>query len=202
MEEAGEDMSEQSKNINFKNTNKWDTKQLVTMALMCAIGALLAFVQIPLIPGISFLTYDPSFVPALVVGFAFGPGAGVAVGSIAVVIYGLIMGDWVGALINVIMCICFVLPAAAIYRKKHTMAGAMVALAVSVVTVVLGAFATNLTVGVWFWYGSPDVIMPLLLPAVLPFNMAKAILNAALTLVVYKAVSNLITPKKNQVKGR
>lgn len=195
-------MSEQSKNINFKNTNRWDTKQLVTMALMCAIGALLAFVQIPLIPGISFLTYDPSFVPALVVGFAFGPGAGVAVGSIAVVIYGLIMGDWVGALINVIMCICFVLPASAIYRKKHTMAGAILALVVSVVVVVLGAVATNLTVGVWFWYGSADVILPLLLPAVVPFNLAKAILNAVLTLVIYKAVSNLITPKKNQVKGR
>lgn len=195
-------MSEQSKNVNFKNTNRWDTKQLVTMALMCAIGALLAFVQIPLIPGISFLTYDPSFVPALVVGFAFGPGAGVAVGSIAVVIYGLIMGDWVGALINVIMCICFVLPAAAIYCKKHTMAGAILALAVSVVVVVLGAVAANLTVGVWFWYGSVDVIMPLLLPAVVPFNLAKAILNAVLTLAIYKAVSNLITPKKNQVKGR
>ena len=28
----------------FTNTNKWDTRQLVTMALMCAIGVLLSFV--------------------------------------------------------------------------------------------------------------------------------------------------------------
>jgi riboflavin transporter FmnP len=195
-------MSEQSKTVQFQNTNAWDTRQLVTMALMAAIGALLAFVQIPLIPGVTFLTYDPSFVPAMICGFAFGPGAGVAVGSIGVVIYGLIMGDWVGALMNVIMAVCYVLPAALIYRKFHTFKGAIAGFAVSCVTVLIGALIANLTVGVWFWYGSTDVIMPLLLPAVVPFNLAKAILNSVLTMVIYKAVSNLITPKKNQIKGR
>lgn len=195
-------MSEQSKTVQFQNTNAWDTRQLVTMALMAAIGALLAFVQIPLIPGVTFLTYDPSFVPAMICGFAFGPGAGVAVGSIGVVIYGLIMGDWVGALMNVIMAVCYVLPAALIYRKFHTFKGAIAGFAVSCVTVLIGALIANLTVGVWFWYGSTDAIMPLLLPAVVPFNLAKAILNSVLTMVIYKAVSNLITPKKNQVKGR
>ena len=27
----------------FENTNRWDTRQLVTMSLMCAIGVLLSF---------------------------------------------------------------------------------------------------------------------------------------------------------------
>ena len=35
-----------------------------------------------------------------------------------------------------------------------------------------------------------------------PFNLIKAVLNAVLTLVVYKSISNLVTPKKKQVKGR
>ena len=35
-----------------------------------------------------------------------------------------------------------------------------------------------------------------------PFNLIKTVLNSLLTLIVYKAISNLITPKKNQVKGR
>ena len=50
--------------------------------------------------------------------------------------------------------------------------------------------------------GSVDVIAPLMIPAVLPFNLIKTVLNSVLTLAVYKAVSNLITPKKDQVKGR
>ena len=42
----------------FTNTNKWDTRQLVTMALMCAIGVLLSFVEFPLLPGVTWLKYD------------------------------------------------------------------------------------------------------------------------------------------------
>ena len=147
MKEAGDLMSEQSQHIHFENTNRWSTKQLVTMALMCALGALFMYVQLPILPSAPFLTYDPSLVPAMVCGFAYGPGAGTAVAAMAIVIHAL-------------------------------------------------------TTGVWFWYGSVDVIAPLMIPAVLPFNLIKTVLNSVLTLAVYKAVSNLITPKKDQVKGR
>ena len=73
MKEAGDLMSEQSQHIHFENTNRWSTKQLVTMALMCALGALFMYVQLPILPSAPFLTYDPSLVPAMVCGFAYGP---------------------------------------------------------------------------------------------------------------------------------
>ena len=126
MKEAGDLMSEQSTHIQFKNTNKWDTKQLVTMALMCAIATLFMFVQIPLLPAAPFLTYDPSFVPAMVVGFAYGAGPGAAVGALAIVIHALITGDWVGALMNLVAALLFILPAAILYKKMHTYKGAII----------------------------------------------------------------------------
>lgn len=195
-------MAANAKKPQFNNSNRWNTRQLVTMALMCAIASLFSFVQIPLIPGVSFLTYDPSLMPAMVCGFAFGPGAGIAVGSIAAVIHGLILGEWVGSLMNIFATAFFVLPAALLYRHMHTLKGAVAGLVISVITATAGAILVNLTIGVWFYYGSADVIIPLILPALLPFNLVKTILNALLTLVVYKAVSNLITPKKDRVKGR
>ncbi|WP_276684563.1 ECF transporter S component [Slackia piriformis] len=195
-------MSANAKKPQFNNSNRWNTRQLVTMALMCAIASLFSFVQIPLIPGVSFLTYDPSLMPAMVCGFAFGPGAGIAVGSIAAVIHGLILGEWVGSLMNIFATAFFVLPAALLYRRMHTLKGAIAGLVISVITATAGAILVNLTIGVWFYYGSADVIIPLILPVLLPFNLVKTILNALLTLVVYKAVSNLITPKKDRVKGR
>lgn len=185
----------------FTNTNKWDTRQLVTMALMCAIAALLSFIQIPLIPGVTFLTYDPSLMPAMVCGFAFGPGAGMAVGIIAAVIHGLILGEWVGSLMNIVVVFCFVWPAAAIYCRNRTFKRGVIGLVVAVLLATVGSIVANLTIGVVFWYGSVDAILPLLLPAVLPFNLLKGAINAVLTLIVYKAISNLITPKKSQVKG-
>ena len=194
-------MSEQYQQTPYVNTNAWSTRQLVTMALMCALSAVFQFIQIPIIPGVTFLTYDPSLVPAMVCGFAFGPAAGIVVGTIASVIHGLVLGEWVGSLMNIVATVCFVLPAALIYRKSHTLTGAIVGLVVSCVAATLGALASNLTIGVWFWYGSVDVIVPMLLPAIVPFNLVKTILNSVLTCVVYKSISNLITPRKNRASG-
>ena len=92
-------------------------------------------------------------------------------------------------------------PAAALYRRKRTFKQGVIGLVVSVLAATVGAIAANLTIGVLFWYGSVDVILPMLLPAIVPFNLVKGTVNAVLTLIVYKAVSNLITPKKSQVKG-
>lgn len=194
-------MSEQYQQTPYVNTNAWSTRQLVTMALMCALSAVFQFIQIPIIPGVTFLTYDPSLVPAMVCGFAFGPAAGIVVGTIASVIHGLVLGEWVGSLMNIVATVCFVLPAALIYRKSHTLTGAIVGLVVSCIAATLGALASNLTIGVWFWYGSVDVIVPMLLPAIVPFNLVKTILNSVLTCVIYKSISNLITPRKNRASG-
>ena len=139
------------------------------------------------------------------IGKGFGAaadGVGAAVGALAIVIHALITGDWVGALMNLVAALLFILPAAILYKKMHTYKGAIIGLILGVVLATLGSIVANLTIGVWFWYGSADVILPLMIPAVIPFNLLKTILNSVLTLVVYKAVSNLITPKKKQVKGR
>ena len=126
-------MSEQSQHIHFENTNRWSTKQLVTMALMCALGALFMYVQLPILPSAPFLTYDPSLVPAMVCGFAYGPGAGTAVAAMAIVIHALTTGDWVGALMNLVATLGYILPAAIVYQKMHTYKGAVIGLVLGVV---------------------------------------------------------------------
>lgn len=202
MEEAGDLMSEQSTHIQFQNTNKWGTKQLVTMALMCAIGAIFMYVQIPILPSAPFLSYDPSLVPAMVCGFAYGPVSGLTVGVLAVVIHALTTGDWVGGLMNIVAAIFFILPAALTYKKLHSFRGAVAGLILGIILATAASIVSNLTIGVWFWYPSMDFIMPLIAPAIIPFNLIKTALNSVLTLAVYKAISNLITPEKQQVKGK
>ena len=182
-------MTQQSSHIHFENTNRWSTKQLVTMALMCAVSALLMFVQIPLIPAAAFLTYDPSLVPATVTGLAYGPGSGIAVGALAIVIHALTTGDWVGALMNLVATVCFVFPAAFIGRRVPSAGGRIAGLVAGVVLATAGSVVANLTIGVWFWYGTADAILPLMVPAVIPFNLAKTILNSILTFVVWSAVN-------------
>ena len=186
----------------FTNTNKWDTRQLVTMALMCAIGVLLSFVEFPLLPGVTWLKYDASAMPAMVCGFAFGPAAGLAVGVVGAVIHGILMADFSGAVMNILVVAGFILPAALVYRRSRTFKSGVVGLVLSAITATVMAILGNLVITP-MWLGVPlDAVVAMILPILTPFNLIKAGINAVLTLTVYKSISNLITPKKKQVKGR
>ena len=186
----------------YANTNKWDTRTLVTMALMCAISVLLSFIETPPLFAGGFLKLDVSLTPAMVVGFAYGPGAGVLVGVVAAVVHGMFTGNWVGAVMNIIVAAAFIYPACAIYSRNHTFKGAVIGLVVATVVMVAAAIVANLVIDPLF-YGYPfDAVVALIVPALLPFNILKGAVNGVLTGVVYKSISNLITPKKAQVKGR
>ena len=178
----------------FTNTNKWDTRQLVTMALMCAIGVLLSFVEFPLLPGVTWLKYDASAMPAMVCGFA--------VGVVGAVIHGILMADFSGAVMNILVVAGFILPAALVYRRSRTFKSGVVGLVLSAITATVMAILGNLVITP-MWLGVPlDAVVAMILPILTPFNLIKAGINAVLTLIVYKSISNLITPKKKQVKGR
>lgn len=186
----------------ISNTNKWGTRQLVTMALLCAIGVLLSFIEFPLIPGVTWLKYDASAMPAMVCGFAFGPAAGLAVGVVGAVIHGILMADFSGAVMNILVVAGFILPAALVYRRSRTFKSGVVGLVLSAITATVMAILGNLVITP-MWLGVPlDAVVAMILPILTPFNLIKAGINAVLTLIVYKSISNLITPKKKQVKGR
>ena len=153
-----------SPSYEFANTNVWDTRQLVTMALMCAIGVLLSFIELPLLPGVTWLKYDASAMPAMVCGFAFGPAAGLSVGVVGAVIHGILMADFTGALMNILVVAGFVLPAALVYRRSRTFRSGVVGLVLSVIAATLMAILGNLLVTP-AWLGVPlDAVVAMILP--------------------------------------
>lgn len=193
-------MTAQARNI--RNTNRWDTRQLVTMSLLCAISVLLSFIELPLLPAAPFLKFDASIMPAMVCGFAYGPAAGLACGVLGAIIHGIIMADYWGALMNVLVIIGYVLPAALIYRKMHTMKGAVAGLVAGTVCSIIMAIVGNLLVTPIYLNTPVEAVIGMIVPILIPFNIIKAVINSVLTLIVYKSISNLITPKKKQVRGR
>ena len=195
-------MAEKANDYQFTNTNKWETRQLVTMALLCAIGVLLSFIEFPLLPGVTWLKYDASAMPAMVCGFAYGPAAGLSVGIIGAVIHGIMLGDFSGAVMNIIVVTGYILPAALVYKKVHNFKGTIVGLVISSICATLAAILGNLIITP-AWLGVPmDAVIAMIIPILTPFNLLKALLNSVLTLIVYKSISNLITPKKKQIKGK
>ncbi len=185
-----------------QNRNRWTTKQLVVMALMCAIAILLSFIAFPLFPAASFLKLDVALVPSTVVGFAYGPGPGLLVGIACAVAHAAITGNWVGCLMSSIVAVAFIAPSAAIYKRNRTLKGAVIGLVVATICLIIGVTIANLVIDPLF-YGMPfDAVLALVMPAIVPFNVIKGVAVSLLTALVYKSISNLITPEKDQVKGR
>lgn len=174
------------------NTNRWSTRTLVTMALLCAIGVLLSFVEVPLLPAAPWLKYDASAVPALISGFAFGPAAGAAVGIVGAAIHGILFADFSGAVMNMLVVTAFVVPSSVIWRRSGSWGGRVAALVAGAVSMVAFAILGNLAITP-AWLGVPlDAVVALILPVLLPFNAIKAALNAVLAAAVFRAARPLL----------
>jgi len=87
---------------------------------------------------------------------------------------------------NVISTSAFCCTAAVIYKKKHTLQGAILGL-------VCGTLVMTVVMLLWNYLITPiymgyprEAVAKMLLPAFLPFNLVKAALNSAITLLLYK----------------
>lgn len=180
---------------NMKTSNRWDTRTLVTMALLAAIGAALSFIELPFI-ALSFLKYDASNVPALVGGFVFGAGPGFVIGLIIAIIHALFTGDWWGCLMNIAAVAGAVIPSALIYKRHHTFKGALVGLIVGIVVNIIVLTLMNILIDPIYYGVDRPTILAMILPVIVPFNLMKGGINAALTLLVYKPISNIVRPKR------
>ena len=127
MTDAGAPKKAEAKEVAPKNTNRWDTRQLVTMAVLIAIGTLISFIEIPIIPGVEFLKYDPSAVAMLVGTFIFGPFAGGVIGTLIALLHGSASGFW-GVFMNIVAMLSMGVPAGLVYRRNKTRKGAAIAL--------------------------------------------------------------------------
>ena len=86
----------------------------------------------------------------------------------------------------------FVCPAAAIYKKRHTLRGAAAGLATGVVLMTALMLLWNYFITPLYMGYPREAVAAMLLPVFLPFNLIKSALNAALTMLVYKPVSRAL----------
>ncbi len=83
-------------------------------------------------------------------------------------------------------------PAALIYRRRHSQRGALIGLGAGVVCMVALMLLWNYFITP-LYMGYPREAVAAMLPTVfLPFNLVKSLLNAAITVLIYKPVSRAL----------
>jgi len=165
-----------------------NVKPLVGMATFAALAYGVTFVfRIP----VSFLTFDAKDAVLTVASFIYGPLAAIVMALIPALIELITIsgtGPW-GFIMNFASSACFAFTASVIYKYKRSLNGAIIGIFASVVTttalmMLLNIFVTPVYMGV-----SREAVIELLPTLLFPFNLAKTMMNAAITMLIYKPIS-------------
>lgn len=164
------------------------TKKITTTAMLCAISY--AVMVIGRIPIVLFLKYDPKDVIITLGGLIWGPITACIVSIVVSFIEMLSVSETgiLGCIMNIISTCSFACTASVIYKKKHTLSGAVIGLTAGSFTMIAVMLLWNYLITPLYMGYPREAVVKLLLPAFLPFNMLKAGLNAAFTFLLYKPI--------------
>lgn len=166
----------------------------VRVGVLSAVAFLLMLLEFnfPFFP--PYLQYDPSEVPALIGGFAMGPAAGFAVVAGKCVLFFISGKDEAGAIgtaANFVAGFPLVLVAAWVYRRVHTLKGALAGMALGIAAAVAATSVGNYFVFLPAW-GIAAGRWQLILSTLIPFNALKGVITSAVTLILYKRLRGML----------
>lgn len=170
--------------------NTYRTKKLVILALMAAMAYVTVFLfRIPIIPSVPFLDLELKSAVILISSFIFGPLSGFVMSVVVCMIEMLTFSSTgiIGCIMNILATASFVCPAAYLYKKKHTMTGAVLGLLCGTVLLTIVMLLWNY-IATPLYMGIPREAIVALLPAISLFNVIKACINSACALLLYKFV--------------
>ena len=168
---------------------KIDVKMLVTLGMLCAIAYALMYVS-RLTPAIAagFLKYDPKDIIIVIGGFIYGPAAALAMSAVVAFLELVTVSTtgWIGMIMNILASGAFACTASLIYKKKHTLRGAVLGLIMAcVLTTGIMVLWNYLITPIYMGYPRA-AIADMLLPVFFPFNLVKTVANASFAIMLYK----------------
>ena len=168
------------------DSGRWSTRRIAMYALFVALAMVTSFIEFPITP-VTWLKYDPSGIVCLIAGFAYGPAAAAIVSVLGFVPH-MFANPWGSLILSV--------PAAFIYRKIRTRKGAAIGILVGAVLAIVVALVSNLIVTPIYAHMTYQAVAAMILPILLPFNVAKMAIHAVITFLIYKPISNLLSKQQ------
>lgn len=176
-------------------------KKMTGVAMFAALAYISVIVlRIPDIGG--FLTMDFKDVIITVAAMFFGPVAAIFISILVPFLEFLtISGTGVyGLIMNIISSLTFSLTASLIYKYKKTFWGAVIGLVSASFAVTAVMMVANLIVTPYYMEMPTATVAAMIPKLLLPFNLTKAIFNAAVTLIFYKPLT--IAMRKTDIFGK
>lgn len=189
----------------MKNNIRTSAKERILRMVMIALFCALAFAVMPLFRiNVVFLTFDIKDAIITVGGLLFGPLAAVIISAVTALLEFLTIGDTgvYGLLMDFVSSASFAVVAALIYRFRRDLWGAVIGLLAAVFSMTAIMLCMNLLIVPLYTPGVTVAVVAGMLPTlILPFNLTKAVLNAALVMILYKPVSIALRYARVKIAG-
>lgn len=169
---------------------KIELKKITVAAILCAVAFLCVFL---FRFKVSFLTFDFKDAVLAVIGFLYGPIYALASAAIVSGIEFLSVSDTgvYGLIMNFLSSAAFASVCGLFYRYKRTLSGAVIGSVFAVFVMTAIMLLANLFVTPFYMHVPRQVVIDMLPTLILPFNLLKGIVNAAITMLIYKPVSGV-----------
>ena len=189
-----------SKNDNTLNAtaNKFSTKTIAKMGMMAAIACVIGLIRFPILPMISFMTYDFADIPIIVSALAFGPVAGILITLVVSFIQAFLLGgdQLYGFIMHVLSSGAHVLIVSLIYKRHKTKKTAIIGMIIATIAMVVIMGIANYFVTPYYYGGEAmKAVVIQLMPFILLFNLIKGSANSIITFLVYKRISPFLHKK-------
>jgi riboflavin transporter FmnP len=174
------------------------SKKITNISMFIALSIIAGyFIHFPILPQAPFLLYDPGNVFLLIGSFKLGPKIGVLMCFITAILFALITGQGgpYGALMNFLATGTLIFVSSQIYLLNHTKRGAILGMILGTLAMTLIMIPANLIITPFYLGVEREIVIKMLIPAIIPFNLLKGIISGVLTFILYKRLYPLIISK-------
>jgi riboflavin transporter FmnP len=168
------------------------------MGMMAAIACVIGLIRFPILPMISFMTYDFADIPIIVSALAFGPVAGILITLVVSFIQAFLLGgdQLYGFIMHVLSSGAYVLIVSLIYKRHKTKKTAIIGMIIATIAMVVIMGIANYFVTPYYYGGEAmKAVVIQLMPFILLFNLIKGSANSIITFLVYKRISPFLHKK-------
>lgn len=174
---------------------KSNIKKLAIMGMLVALAYVsLWVIRIPIIPSAGFLRYDVKDVFVCIGGLICGPAYAIGAAICISFIQMLTVSEYgvIGLIMNIFSVVAYSGVVSLIYSRHGTKKNLIISLfsgliSVTVVMILWNYLITPLYMGV-----SREAVGKMIIPAILPFNLIKSILNSIWIFIIYSALGTVI----------
>ena len=178
--------------ISMKDTVSERTRRLALSAVFCALAFLVTLIPAPRVQG--FLSFDIKDAVIATASLLLGPAVSVSLSFAVPFLEFVTSGSTgiIGLLMDVASTAAFSVTAALIYKYRKSLTGALLSLSAAVLLQVAVMMLCNVLITPFYMEQPREVIVAMLLPLLLPFNLVKSVFNASLVMLLYKPTSEAL----------